>query len=190
MARAKPDTVWFRTGSRNEAFTLAYGTMRAMDWDFGPEEDLPENALPCCWKDEIVDRLASTGAYVKPADDTESEMGSIALFDGNCFYVIHSGDYSEMSHHFTFKDGRFGKPLKDDLYGSSLKGVDELDETKAVRTALWEKYLSDGTDIYSCILAETYAEFISPDVLKELEAKFHLSGGTWFMLPSDCYTCS
>lgn len=174
------DKSWFRTDSGNEAFTLSYGELTHETVD---EDDYwPKNSMPCCWSDDCEKLVADFPLKVEGKT-------SRVVFVGQHFATIHSGRFSEASHHFTFGDNGAENPTIEEQYGERLQTIIDSDETTYLRKRVWKAYC-DEKDIVDCIRPETYSAILRPALFAQLTSQFGLSGGEWYLLPSDCHSCT
>lgn len=171
---------WYRTTSGNEAFTLSYGelTHRSVsEYDCSPE-----GALPCCWSDDC-------GKLVPDFPLNVEGRTNYVVFKGKHFATIHSGNFPESSHTFTFGENGVRNPTIEEQYGDRLQTIITSDETTYLRKCIWKTYLYEK-ELTNCICPEIYSDILRPELYTALEEKFDLNGGQWYLLPSDCYTCT
>lgn len=186
-----PHHGWFRTVSCNEAFTLSYGRLQAE-----PYSESPENELPCHWRklasfvtpspdtcdpedsdlkdSDPKDESDADGSDTDESDDAPPDV----IFYGTHFGAIHFNHVSKSGCDPRYSNG-----------GKVFEKVITSKETLELRQQIRKIYMDTDTNL-DCILAKTYSSVIRPQLLRTLEKKYCLGGGTWYMLPSDCYCCT
>lgn len=174
------DGLWFRTNSGNEAFTLSYGKLTYET--VCKDDDWPEKSMPCCWSGDCEKLVAD---FPPEIDGKTSRV----VFKGQHFATIHSGRFSEASHCFTFGDNGVKNPTIEEQYGERLQTIISSDETAYLRKRVWKAYC-DEKNSADCICPETYSAILRPALFAALESQFDLSGGQWYLLPSDCHSCT
>lgn len=59
----------------------------------------------------------------------------------------------------------------------------------ALEKTLWD-ILTCAQTLKECVLPETYSSVLRPALFTDLETQFGLNGGKWYMLPTDCHSCT
>lgn len=164
----RPGQMWFRTREDNNALTLAYGKFaRVLEVADPPIKAM---CLPGRWV-EVLPFLQPTGHFgperqVIPDLPTDAS-GKIwqVQFTGTCFGTIYHGVPTDRS--------------------TQRRNVIASKWTLDTRLKVWDKYLNVRT-LYECLTAETYAEYISTDLLEVLRSQIPtpMSDGRWYLLPS------
>lgn len=162
---------WKRTGNRNAAFTLSYGTFEighSYETDEARDND-DDNRIPCCWNEEL---------FPCPRIGNIFHCSAVRFKGVHLFVVPFACSYEQL---LAFEE----------IHDPTNAGIRSDPARFSYVAAFWNKY-ANTKPVGETVHPITYNGIVGKDVYKLLEKRFvQLRGASWWYLPSDCFSvCS
>lgn len=120
----------------------------------------PRDPVTCCWTKDLMDLV--------PAASTG---GTRVSFEGKEVALIKIN------------------PSEQEYFYNRTTGKRELQWATYLKNHMWT-LLENTETLCDCARPETYRTVLRPELFADLESKFGLTGGQWYLLPTDCLTCT